>query len=118
MPATVLRDVASQHRLYLAAKPSHGLAGGGGGGGMGAGPLLPLCCWGGGGPSRGWATLPPAPSYGLQPLDEGTWHFVRKCLISSCCNRRWCLLRGCEARARIFNGGLTVWVWVLPNLYT
>jgi hypothetical protein len=30
MPATVLRDVASQHRLYLAAKPSHGLAGGGG----------------------------------------------------------------------------------------
>jgi hypothetical protein len=30
MPATVFRDVASQHRLYLAAKPSHGLVGGGG----------------------------------------------------------------------------------------
>jgi hypothetical protein len=60
IPRTVLGDVASWCRLYLAAKPSH----------VGNG------C--------GWASLPLAPSYGLQLSDEGTWLPVQHCLVLSC----------------------------------
>jgi hypothetical protein len=31
----------------------------------------------------GQASLPPAPSYDLQPSDEGTWTPARHCLVSS-----------------------------------
>jgi hypothetical protein len=31
----------------------------------------------------GWASIRPSPSYGLQPLDEGTWLPVRRCLVPS-----------------------------------
>jgi hypothetical protein len=48
MPGTVLEDVASWHRLYLAAKASHK-----------------------GGRCR-WASMPSVPSYDLESSDEGT----------------------------------------------
>jgi hypothetical protein len=73
MSGTVLGDVASRHQLYLAAKPSN----------VGVN-VDELAC-------------PPAPSYGLQPSDEGVMLPVRHCTIPSCYSGRWCLSDGCEA---------------------
>jgi hypothetical protein len=90
MPETVLRDVASWHRLYLVAKPSH---------------------VGGGGRCR-WARMPSAPSYDLQSSVEGIELLVRHCLVPSC-PPFWGVR---SSRAWIFDGVLTIWVLVLPNL--
>jgi hypothetical protein len=61
-------------------------------------------------------SLPPAPSYNLQPSDEGIGLPVRRCLVSSL---QWVVapFRGMWIpRAQIFGGVLTVWVPTLPNL--
>jgi hypothetical protein len=60
MSGMVLGDIALWHRLYLAANPFH--VGG-------------RC---------GWASLPSAPSYGLQSSVEGTELPVKCCLVPSC----------------------------------
>jgi hypothetical protein len=56
MSGMVLGDVASRHGFTW---------------------LLSLPMWG----HCGWASLPPAPSYSLQPLDEGTWPLARRCVV-------------------------------------
>jgi hypothetical protein len=40
---------------------------------------------------------PPALSYDLQPLNEGTWPPVRCRLVPSCCSGWWRFSGGCEA---------------------
>jgi hypothetical protein len=71
MPGTVLADVSSWCRHYLAA--SHV------------------------GDRCGHASLPSAPSYSLQSSDEGTELLVRHCLVPSCDSGWWSLSGGCEA---------------------
>jgi hypothetical protein len=70
MSEMVLGDVASWHRLYLAAKPSH---------------VEDRCRW---------ASLPSAPSYDLQSSDKGIELLVRCYLVPSCSSGRWLLFRG------------------------
>jgi hypothetical protein len=53
---------------------------------------LPTC---GGG--CGWASLLPALSWGLRPLDEGSELLGRRCLIPLYCSEQRRLSRGCDA---------------------
>jgi hypothetical protein len=65
----------------------------------------------------GQVSVPPAPSYGLLPLDEGSGLLVRHGLVSSCHSGQWRLPGGVQSSlARILGGVLTVWVHTLPNL--
>jgi hypothetical protein len=51
----------------------------------------------------GRASLPPAPTYGMQSSNEGTWLPARHCLVLSCSNERWRFTRSiCNSRAWIF----------------
>jgi hypothetical protein len=74
--------------------------------------LLRLPTWG----YCGWASLLPAPSYGMRPSDEGTGPPARHCLIPSL---QWggdAFPGDVKPWAWIFGGVLTMWIPVLLNL--
>jgi hypothetical protein len=70
MPGTVLGVIASWHRLYLTAKPSH--------------------VWGRG----GWASLPPHHPIAYSHQLRGAELPIRHCLVPSCGSGRWRLPGG------------------------
>jgi hypothetical protein len=64
----------------------------------------------------GRASLPPAPTYGLPPSDEGTWLLAWRRLVTSCSNGRWRFTRDMQPLGWLGYSRWCLTAWISSNI--